>query len=180
MATPEKATIPLPVQTQTSLSMELGAIVEADLENRAKLQRTSLTLSPFISKYPNKDDDTMLDQSLKAMVEDDKAEKEMKAQVVACAVVEEKPKEEKKDEATWQRMMLIRQNVVRVAGMQDKRRWRTLALQMRDFRVDPGMLMETGLPWLLRDDEIWTDTKAEATVSTLSTRWMDEIRAKTS
>ena len=60
MATPEKATIPLPVQTQTSLSMELGAIVEADLENRAKLQRTSLTLSPFISKYPNKDDDTML------------------------------------------------------------------------------------------------------------------------
>ena len=50
--------------------------------------------------------------------------------------------------------------------MQDKPRLRTLALQMRDLSIDPGMLMETGLPWLLRDDGIWIDTKAEATVST--------------
>ena len=44
----------------------------------------------------------------------------------------------------------------------------------------PGMLMETGLPWLLRDTDIWIDTKAEAIVSTILTKWMDEIKAKTS
>ena len=128
MATPEKATFPLPAQTQTSLSMELGAIVEAELENRAKLQRTSLTMSPFISKHPDKEEEKMLDQSLKAVVDEDKALNMTMTQVVTSAVDEVKPKEEKNDEATWQRMMLIRQNVVRSAGMQDKRRLRTLAL----------------------------------------------------
>ena len=173
------ATSPLPAQTQTSLSMELGAIVEEDLENRAKLQRTTLIMSPFISKYPDREEEKMLDQSLKAVVDEDKALKMTMTQVVTSAVDEVKPKEENNDEATWQRMMLIRQNVVKAAGMQDKRRLRTLALMMRDLRVDPGKLMETGLPRLLRDTDMWSDTKAEAIVSTTLTRWMDEIKAKT-
>ena len=156
--------------------MELGAIVEADLENKAKIQRTCQTLSPFITKIVDEE----LDKSLKTMVEESNVEKVAKSLDVAFAEVAEKPRDEKKEDATWQLVMMIRQNVVRSAGMQDKRRLRSLALQMRDLRVEPMMLMETGLPWLLRDEEIWKDTKAEAMVSTILTKWTDEIRSKTS
>ena len=183
MEEPVAETGPLQIQTQVPiLSMELGAIVEAEWENKAKIQRTSQTMSPFISRYPNKTgtDDEELDKSLMTVVAECSEATEVKTQEMASEATMRKPEEVKKEESTWQLAMLIRQNVVRSAGMQDKRRLRGLALQIRDLKIEPGMLMETGLPWLLRDEMIWLGTKAEATVSTVLTRWTDEIRAKTS
>jgi len=157
--------------------MELRAIVEAAQENCAKVQKTNQTLSPFMAKVQQKksQDDQEMDLSLKEMVE---KVKEKKPPAKENKPEKQKPKD--KGYATGVEMMRLRTEIVRAAAMKEVGRLRTLALRVRNARMDPELLMETGLPWLLREEDIWRGTKVEAVVQAVLKKWTDEVREKTS